>query len=514
MTTEDCKEQSFIKGYPIGANISLVNAIYVKPQKDENGRYGSDYIYIVFKDNDTQEVKMQEIANPKYTYYISNGTKAIDHNMLYIEKEYVRPITVPYRDLKKSIAEETNNKEWYYDCLKSGNYKDTEKLLEIPTIFNADMYIEDFYRKLFSRLYVNTPYNPTKLFFDIEVNIQYLRDEDDFPEEGKYPIDAITAMDDSHKKVYTLLLEDDSNPLVEQFKNSTGEVDKLKALVQSHVGGWKQEHRLGLDGLDFKIIFFKNEIDLIASLFKIINTLKVNVATAWNIAFDLPYIIDRIRVLGYRPEDIICHPDFKHKVCYYHIDIRSKRFEERNDFALITSYTVYVDQLITFASRRKGQRQIQSHKLDYVGTAMAGFGKLDYSGIYSDLTKLPQIDYETYVFYNVIDVITQAGIEHRTTDLDYLFLKSLMTNTRFQKVHRQTTFLPNKGIESFYQDGYVMGDNVNLHNPESEFAGAAVLTPLNVSDKPKTRLNGRPINLCRNAIDYDYTAMNLRPILW
>ena len=501
------KEQSFIKGYPIGANVSLVNVIYLRSQKNELGKWGDDYLYIVFKDMDTQEVKMQELINPKYTYYISNGTKSINHNLLYIEKEYVEPVTTTYRDLKKSIAEKTNNLDWYYDCLKSGNFKDTDRLFEIPTVFNADMHIEDYYRKLFARLYKNEPYNPTKVFFDIEVNVQNMDPGDSFPEHGKYPIDAITVMDDAHKKVYTLLLEDPTNPLVNKFKHTSGIIDKFKAFIQNHVGGWKEEARLGLNDLDLKIIFFKSEIDLIVTLFKIINTIKANVATAWNIAFDLPYIIDRIKVLGFDPRSIICHPDFEHKICEYYIDQRNEKFEQRNDYALISSYTVYVDQLITFASRRKGQRQIQRYNLDYVGTAIAGFGKLDYSGIYSNLTKLPAIDYETYVLYNIIDVITQAGIEHRTTDLDYLFLKSLMTNTRFQKVHRQTTFLVNKGIDDFYADGFVMGNNPNKHTPKTPFVGAVVLDPLNVSDKPKTKINGKPIDLCPNAIDYDYSAM-------
>ena len=44
--------KSFIKGYPVGANISLLNVIYHKPKKDpETGKYGKDSIDIVYSCN-------------------------------------------------------------------------------------------------------------------------------------------------------------------------------------------------------------------------------------------------------------------------------------------------------------------------------------------------------------------------------------------------------------------------------------------------------------------------------
>ena len=45
-----------IKGYEPGANITLLNTIYHKPQKDiETGKYGSDSIDLIYKDLDTGE---------------------------------------------------------------------------------------------------------------------------------------------------------------------------------------------------------------------------------------------------------------------------------------------------------------------------------------------------------------------------------------------------------------------------------------------------------------------------
>ena len=504
--------KSIIKGYNVGANLTLINTIYIRPQKLSNGTYTDDFMYLVYKDLDTGEVKNECIPNPTYTYYISNGQKAINHHMLYIEKEYVKPVTCKYKELLRSIAKETNNLDFFYDNIKSGNYKENSKLLEIPTIFSADQNIEDYYRNLFNKLYQNTPFEPTKLYFDIEVNISEMID-DEIPKDGKYPIDAITLVDDNSKNIYTLLLEDDTNKSFLEFKNSVGVIDRMKQFIINQVGGSKRAHELDIDRMEYKIVFFKEEISLIKTMFHIINTIKPTVALAWNIAFDLPYIIDRIRVLGYEPAEIICHPDFAYKICQYIVDHRAETFEERGDVANISSYTIYLDQLITFASRRKGQRAIQSFKLDYVGELIADVRKLDYSGFTRDLAKLPKLSYETYVFYNICDTIVQYCIERITQDINFVFMKTLATLTRISKVHRQTVFLANKGIDSFYNDGYIMGNNVNRHNEKKKFAGAFIADPLLLSDKPKIKINGAPVDIIHNSIDYDYTSINICPIL-
>ena len=136
-----------------------------------------------------------------------------------------------------------------------------------------------------------------------------------------------------------------------------------------------------------------------------INNLKPDFVLAWNMAFDIPYIIQRIVNLGYNPKDIMCHPDFKYKEVSYMIDERNKfNYEERNDFAKISSYSVYLDQMIHFASRRKGQAAIANYRLDYIGQITCGVKKLDYSHITEKLSELPYKDYETFVFYNIIRV--------------------------------------------------------------------------------------------------------------
>jgi hypothetical protein len=501
--------ESFIRGYKAGDNISLLNVIYHKPRKiiTEDGRTTrtKDSIDIIYKDLNTGEKKLQHIVEPTYTYWMTNEGVPVDYNKLYIEKNNVHPIECKYTDLKKSIAENTGNLEYFYDNIRNGNYRENEKLFTIPSVFNADMNIEDYYRWLFARTYQNNNYTPTKLYFDIETD--GIDMAGDFPEMGECPVNAITLVDDTGKHVYTLLLENPKNPLIEEFKNTPNLTNDLKDFVRESVGGWKKEHKYGLQDFDYHIMYYDEEAAMIHDAFSVINTIKPDFALAWNIAFDLPYLIARIQTLGYDPTEFICHPDFKDKECYYYIDSRSEKFEERGDYACISCYTVYLDQLITFASRRKGQRAVSNYKLDYIGGRFAGVNKLDYSNITTSVIKLPYLDYHTFVFYNVMDTIVQLCIEHSIGDVDFVFTKSLTTNVRYSKVHRQTTYLANRFIANIWDMGYVAGNNVNKNNPKSTFAGAFVADPLNVSDKPKMKINGRPVMICDNLNDFDYKSM-------
>ena len=496
-------ESTFLKGYPAGSNITILNTIYLKGYKDpETGKYTEDVLYIIFKDLNTNQVKMQMLKSPMYRYYITNEGVDISYNRMYIPIDMVRPVECKYRDLRHSIAQETKNEDFYFECLKGGNYKNTERLFELPNVFMADRHIEDWYRFEFARLYKNDLFSITRAYLDIEADASELP-KGTFPEPGQCPVNAISIVNEVNDTIYSLLLEDPKNPQMQEFKSQPGLTAELKAFVEDSVGGWKRAHRFGLDKFKYKIIFFKREIDLIKAAFDIINITKPNFLLAYNMAFDIPYLIARIIKLHYDPCKIICHPDFQQPFCSYYVDNRTEVFAERTDFATITSYTVYLDQLIQLSSRRKGQHAFGSMKLDEIGHKVAGVRKTDYSHITRDITELPKLNYKIFAFYNVMDTVVQYCIEHTVNDIEFVFGKAIMSNTRYSKVHRQTVYLVNKGMSNFYHDQYIIGDNTNKRNEKNPYDGAFVQEPYLVSGSPKVIVDGRPINLLRNAIDED-----------
>ena len=378
-----------------------------------------------------------------------------------------------------------------------------------PDVFSSDVNIEDHYRFRFNNTYKNETCKITKSYLDIESDTI---DIDGFPEPGQCPINAVTLILQDQQQVYTFLLRNERNPLIEEFEKSVNDgsiFPELEAFVINSVGGPAVAEKLNIH-FKYNFLFYDehDEINLIADLFKAINTFKPDFALAWNMGFDIPYIIARIRKLGYASEDIMCHPDFTYKIAEYFVDEHMKsEFAERGDYALISSYTAYLDQMIHFASRRKGQTKLVSYSLDSIGEYIAKVKKLDYKHITENIAELPYKDYKTFVFYNIMDTVVQYCIEANTDDIGFIFGKTLMNNTRYQKIHRQTVYLKNRGIQEFYNDGFIMGNNVNAFNPkpDEKVPGAFVANPVKVNKNAASRLKifGRAIDVFPNLDDFD-----------
>lgn len=499
-----------IKGYLPGSDITVLNTIYQYPKKKEDGKgYEDDKMIILYRDNQLGIKRIEEIHNPDYEFYETNDDVLVDHNLFFIEKEKVHPVNVPYKNLLKQIAEDTGNTEFFYENIKNQNRYANDQLHTIPNIFSSDMNVEDHYRFRFDKLYKNETFSITKSYFDIETDT--LNMSGDFPELGECPINAVSYIDVASNTVHTFLLRDENNPLIQEFENSCGPglFQELKDFVINHVGGPKYAKKHNIINFEYKMYFYDEEIKLIRDIFTLINICKPDFLLAWNMSFDIPYIIERVKILGYDPAEIMCPPDVETKIAKYYIDTRNQNMPaQRGDFFTINGYTVYQDQLVHFASRRKGQSAFDRFKLDYIGDKVAGVRKLDWSSIASTFAEFIRKDYKLFVFYNIMDTIVQHCVENKVNDIGYIFNKCLMNNTRYHKGHRQTVYLTNRGAKEFAMEGFIVGNNNNRNNEKPEkFPGALVGDPLNNNDYAKIRINGKSINVANNLDDYDYKSL-------
>lgn len=492
-----------------GSDITIINTIYQRPVKNEKtGKYKKDYMVVVYKDNVTGEKFHKIIYRPDYTFYKLD--KDPGYNLFFAHMEDLKPVTCKYTDIEKKIAEITNNGDFFFNNVMSGNWKANKQLHTINTILGSDIDIEDYYRLLFDLQYKNEPCAITKSFFDIEVDTIYTKR--DFPLLGECPINAISYINESTNDVFIFLLKNENNPLIEEFikETQTKELyDELKDFVIDTVGGEELAKKYGVDKLEYTFLFFDEELQLIQWFFQLVNKLRPDFLIAWNMAFDIPYIIERLKNMGIDPAEIMSDPTFEEKFAYYYVDeIHKNMYEARGDFYNVASHTVYLDQLIHFASRRKNNSQFPNYKLNTAGSIIAGVKKLDYSHITTQISKLPYLNYKIFVFYNIIDTIVQKCIEVKVNDIDYIFNKCLMNNTRYAKGHRQTYYLTNRAIREFRKSGYVFGNNVNKYfTTKKEFEGAMVNDPTHNSDYAKYKQNGEVFNLAKNLDDYDYKSL-------
>lgn len=497
--------------YREGADLTIMNTIYHYPKKMEDGKWDSGSIDIIAKDNVTGRKVLDHIVDPIYPFYFAKDN--IDTNLLFIEKDKVSLIEAPYKDLKKTIAELTENLDFYFDNLKNKNAKANNILHMHPRVFWSDAAIEDKYRFLFRDKFQNRSINPTVDFFDIEVD--GINIKGDFPEPGEAPVNAVTLINAETKEIFTLLLRNKENPLIAQFEEETRHralYDELKEFITMKVGGPEKSRKYGLDDFQVKFLFYDeiDEIRLIQDLFILINELQPDFLLAWNMAFDVPYLIARCIQLGYDPRDIMCHPDFPEKVVRYYIDEdHYNEYAERGDKATISSYTVFLDQMIQFASKRKGQKAYPSYKLDAIGEALVNVKKLDYSKITRRIAELPYKDYKVFVFYNIMDTIIQYCIEHKEKDMNYVLASALANNTRYSKIHRQTAYLTNRVAQMAYNYGFIIGNNANKMSskPTEKFDGAFVGDPLKIGNYSKKTINDIPVMIFDNLDDFDYKSL-------
>lgn len=497
--------------YKPGADLTIMNTIYNYPKKQDNGKLDKGSIDIIAKDNKLGKKVLDHIIDPIYPFYYSK--ESIETNLLFIEKSKVDEIDVSYRDVTKKIAELTDNLDFYYDNNKNGNRSANNILHLHPQVFWSDISISDKYRFLFRQKFQNKIITPTVDFFDIEVDGINLKGA--FPEPGQVPVNAVSLINSETKEIFSLLLRSKGNsqiPIFEQETKHKELYNELKEFITMKVGGPEKAKEYGLDQFEIKFLFYDeiDEIRLIQDLFILINELQPDFLLAWNMAFDIPYLIQRCVNLGYDPRDIMCHPDFPDKVVKYYIDEdHYNEFAERGDKATISSYTVYLDQMIQFASRRKGQKARASYKLDSIGEELVNVKKLDYSNITRNIAELPYKDYKTFVFYNIMDTIVQYCIEHKEKDMNYVLASALANNTRYSKVHRQTAYLTNRVAQVAFDNGYIIGNNYNKISqpPTEKFDGAFVGDPLKIGDYSKKKINGIPVMIFDNLDDFDYKAL-------
>lgn len=505
--------ENIIKSYEDGSNITFMNSYYIKPKKMENGKMSKDCLTIIYKDNDTGEKHFEEIYEPEYEFYmLKDDIPTPTFNEIQVKVTDLIRYICKYNQLEKTLCEMTGNIKNFYACLQSGNRKAISKIHNHKRIFNSDQNINDHYRDKFNLLYKNDVCPITKGYLDIEVDIKNLKGKLD-DEYGLHPINAVTYVDDNSNIIYTFILNYNDNKLTYEFKDYCNTHDfsnEVKEFIKTYVGGWKNEIRFKLNNMTYKQFFFEDEIVMLQSLFDVINFHKPDFLMAWNMAFDIPYIIERIKYLGYSPEEIMCCPEFKNKKCYYYIDEFNKMdFAERGDYAVISSYTVYIDQMIQFASRRKNGKKLPKYSLDYVGEIVTGVRKYSYNHIVSNLEQLPYVDFKTFIIYNIIDTIVQKLIEDKSNDINYLFAKCINNNTRYEKCHRNTVYLTNRLDKFSEENGYILSNNFNKDNvkPQEPIYGALVGEPTHLSEELFIKINNVLTGLIDNCVDFDFKAL-------
>lgn len=486
-------------------NIMLVNVLYHRGTKATEYK---DYLDIIYKDLKTGEKKLETIETPEIEiYFAKDEAKNNKFNRSFIEIENAEVHTCKYKDLPFYIAREAGPEYQSYvqNAIQSRNRAALTNIHKYKNVFGSDYDIENWYKiQWFLHNHHEKEKPLTKQYLDIEVDSI---DTEGFPKDGECPINAVTIVDEHDLVSYTFLLRNPANPLIQEFEDTIDEfMEDLHEAFDETYGR-----------LEYKFYMYDDERDLIKDMFKLINTLKRDFILIWNMGFDIPYTVARIRELGMDPIEVMCHKDFPVKELQYKKDTRNFNVQNKSDSFRISSYTTYLDQMLIYAGLRKGQGEVRSYALNPVAQTEIGDAKLDYSDD-ANIKTLPYVDFKKFVMYNIKDVLLQLGIERKTSDVDNIYQRAYSNATTYEKIFRQTVFLKNRAYIEYYKQGLIIGNNINIdygveqytkedEDDDEKFDGALVADP-ELNDFKGIEIFGtQSMYIFDNVVDMDFSSM-------
>ena len=476
--------------------LMLVNMLYTYGNKSNNY---TDILYIVYRDLRTGEKKLKTISKPEIEiYFTKEEYRDYDYNKVYIELEKTYKVQCPIRNVVWTIANEAgpSYKSTLKSLVETGNRKDMSLINKYPYVFGSDLDCESYYRVYWLQNYDNELIKPlTKAYFDIEVDTINIAG---FPNMGECPINVISLVDETTESVYVYMLNNPDNPQIAEF------IDNINDVINE----WHDMFDDMYGKLKYNTYIFDDERKLIRAFFDTVNILKPDFLMGWNIfGFDIPYIIERCKVLGMDPSEVMTHPDFTTKVCKFTEDKLNFDVKDKSDRLELSSYTKYIDHMRLYAATRKGRTELGSYSLNHVGKIEIGDEKIDYSEE-ANIKTFPYVNYKLFITYNIKDVLLEKGIENKTSDLESLYVRSYMNCTAYDKVFKQTFMLRRRVFYEYLCENCIQGNNVNVYNTEKyAFPGAVVANPL-LNNHTGVSLFGAPsMFIFDDCIDFDFSAM-------
>lgn len=467
----------------------------------------NDYLSVIYKDLVTQEKECLKIKNPMFTIYeVKEEYRTFQRARQHLPMDHTTPHDIKYKDLYKEIAKIAGGKwQEYYNTHKSSYER--RYLFKYPYVLGADIPIETYYRVIWEKQLGNDlKKSVTVQFMDIEVNQKHW-DGGGIPRKGECPVDAVSLVDDSTNTVYTFLLKVPDNPLIDDFiENIDGVHQQLHDMFDDIYGV-----------LDYKIYMFTDELEMLKKLFTLIHSLKRDFIMIWNMSFDIPYIIERIRVLGADPADIMCHTDIPGQNLFYKEDLNKFEFAEKRDYFDISSYSHYIDQLIQYASLRKSQGAVKKVNLGAIGQKELGDTKLDYTDV-GNFIEFSYQDYIRYVIYNIKDTLLQMGINRKCNDMLNYYFSVYNSYCGYKDGLKQTVALRGLIYKELQDTNLILGNNINYDNAsksdngdgddeDDTFEGALNGNPM-LNDYMGLELFGLPsMFVFGSSMDLDFSAM-------
>jgi DNA polymerase elongation subunit (family B) len=188
---------------------------------------------------------------------------------------------------------------------------------------------------------------------------------------------------------------------------------------------------LGLDHYDnyeenVKFIRCKSEVELLKRFVQLFRKIDPDVITGWNSSgYDIPMLYSRMGAIGLEEQFKRLSP---FNMINTYDDIVYNKPQLRVDIMGI-QHLDYMNMI-----RKFDLRKFENYKLDTVGTAITGKGKVKYTG---SMHKLYVTDYQKYVSYGIRDVELLDEIDRDTQIMELVILLGYKSKTNFSDAFYQ-----------------------------------------------------------------------------
>ena len=223
------------------------------------------------------------------------------------------------------------------------------------------------------------------------------------------------------------------------------------------------------EGVEF--IRCETEFELLSKFCQLLEVEQTDMITGWNIrTFDVPYIIKRLeRYMGSDgPKKLSPFSFIKEKS----IVVKGK---ENPVYDIIGIAQVdYLDIFKKFSSNTFGT--MENYRLDTIAKVVLGEGKLDYSDEYTNLTDLYNGDYETFIDYNMRDVMALVDIDDAIKYIDIALSIAFLTGSNIVDTLGTTAVWDAYISRELLKEHTVIPPNVR--HTKTPYEGAYVKEPL------------------------------------
>lgn len=414
----------------------------------------------------------------KEQVFYSDGTQ---EPRCFLVKDWERPIWVT----KQAFRDHTQKKEFEYrdrlleqKCTQSDLNKTTagllgeaylanqpDKLKASPFIYGYDQTSTSLIKlqSLKKNNFIQSPY--TIAAFDIETCM----------ETKEVIIATVVFKNEAHVNVLSRFL----GPLKDQIQS------KVEAGVQKYLPEQSAY-------LKVRISVHDNEVDLLKSVFKTANDWGPDFLAIWNINYDIKHILERLKILGVNPADVMCDQSVPkpYRVCRYKEGITKKVTASGTHkpinpslqwhYLTSTSRFYAIDAMCVYRQIRMAKQEEPSYTLDSILTKVLKRGKLKFKE--ADEYKkdkwhiFMQNNYKVeYIVYNIYDCLGMLELDAVTKDLAQSF-PSGAAMTDFAKYNSN----PKKIVDALFlfglERGQVVGTVGPVEKPEEQSVIEAIQT--------------------------------------